>query len=254
MNPDPPQLEYAPKPTWHRRRWTRRLLFSLTLLFLVTVLGLLGLRFRLNVQRYFAQRACLLYAAAPDQIVYEEDPTVLQTLTAGALFGPGWATLTSQKTGSAPPQLESYYTVPVPLNEYWKAGADGVERAAAFVHARDAGAGPRLVIVAIDCRARLEAQLKYGPGTPLLTAQVLRPAGILSTPEVLRTTPLHLPELLSAPRGALRLYAGQPDPNDASHFTIDFVTPTTKGTIDAHLQSDDSIKYTFRSNPPSTNP
>ena len=240
MNPEPPQLEYASKPTWLRRRWTRRVLFSLTLLLLVTVLGLLGLRFRLNVQRYFTQRACLLYAAAPDQIVYEEDPVVIQTLTGGQRSGSGWATLYWVDKN----QTLSYYAVPTALNAYWHATSLPVDRAAAFIHGRDGGAGERLVIVAMDPGARNHRQSM--DGKPLLVAQVVQPGGPFMTPQVLATTPCEVAEVVFSPLGTLRLYAGQPDANDAAHFTIDFQSEYRRRTIDGWLQRNDTVKFSVR--------
>lgn len=160
MNSEIEPLDYAPKPAWHRRRWTRRVLWALGLVVMIGVLGVVGLRLRVNVQRYMAQRACLLYAPAADQIVYEEDPAVLQTLTGGQLEGPGWATLSDGNTK----QIMAYYSVPTALNAYWHMADLPVDRAAAFVHERDAGAGSRLVIVAIDSSARSEMglRLRYG--------------------------------------------------------------------------------------------
>src|SRR5688500_831540 len=200
MNGQPAPLEYAPKPAWHRRRWTRRVLWALGLTVMIGVLGAIGLRLRVNVQRYLAQRACLLYAPAADQIVYEEDPAVLQTLTGGQLNGPGWATLSDGNTN----QILAYYAVPTALNAYWHMADLPVDRAAAFVHGRDGGAGERLIIVTIDSSGRTESRMKYG-GPPLLAAQVVRPGGTFSTPELLATTPMKVDEFKPAPRGALRL-------------------------------------------------
>jgi hypothetical protein len=241
INDEAAALEYAPKPGWHRRRWTRRVLWALGLIAMIGVLGVLGLQFRVNVQRYMAQRACLLYRAAADQIVYEEDPAVLQTLTGGQLFGPGWATLSEGDTK----QIKAYYTVPAALNAYWHMADLGVDRQVAFMHARDGGAGERLVLVAIDCSSRSETRLKYG-GPALLAAQVVRPGGMFSAPELLATTPLKVAEFASALPGTLRLYAGQVDDKDAAHFTIEYRAADGGGTIDGWLQSDDTVKFDIR--------
>jgi hypothetical protein len=46
---------------------------------------------------------------------------------------------------------------------------------------------------------------------------------------------------LSPTEGPLRLFAGQLDPNDASHFTIDYVIGDQKGVIDGWLKEDGSV-------------
>jgi hypothetical protein len=46
-----------------------------------------------------------------------------------------------------------------------------------------------------------------------------------------------------------RLFAGQPDPNDASHFTIAYECDGQKGTIDGWLMNDDSVKLEVRDGP-----
>jgi hypothetical protein len=47
----------------------------------------------------------------------------------------------------------------------------------------------------------------------------------------------------------LRLYAGQPDPVDSSHFTIPYETTSGRGTIDGWLQADDTVKMQVRDGP-----
>jgi hypothetical protein len=49
--------------------------------------------------------------------------------------------------------------------------------------------------------------------------------------------------------GNLRLFAGQPDPNDDSHFTIRYEVDNQPGTIDGWLQADDTIKLQIRDGP-----
>jgi hypothetical protein len=58
------------------------------------------------------------------------------------------------------------------------------------------------------------------------------------------------PSTSSATQGAshsgglpLRLYAGQIDPHDPSHFTIDYVLPNQRGTIDGWLLDDDRLRF-----------
>jgi hypothetical protein len=49
-----------------------------------------------------------------------------------------------------------------------------------------------------------------------------------------------------------RLFFGQVDPADASHFTIDFEFAGHTGTIDAYLRDDNRVDFQFR-DPPNPN-
>jgi hypothetical protein len=51
------------------------------------------------------------------------------------------------------------------------------------------------------------------------------------------------------PAQPLTLYAGQADPADESHFTIDYATRAGRGTIDGWLLADDTVKLQVRSGP-----
>ena len=47
----------------------------------------------------------------------------------------------------------------------------------------------------------------------------------------------------------LTLYAGEPDANDESHFTVGYATSRGRGTIDGWLLSDDTVKLEVRDGP-----
>jgi hypothetical protein len=53
-------------------------------------------------------------------------------------------------------------------------------------------------------------------------------------------------EGLPSPPVRLRLFAGQADPNDASHFSIAYVADDREGVIDGWLMDDDKIKFKSR--------
>ena len=44
----------------------------------------------------------------------------------------------------------------------------------------------------------------------------------------------------------INLYAGQPDPNDKSHFTLAYTLNGKPGTIDGWLNDDDTVKLEVR--------
>ena len=79
--------------------------------------------------------------------------------------------------------------------------------------------------------------------------RVLFPASPLFGDAQLDRHLVFMPELANLPLGQLRLYAGQIDPNDESHFTIDCETPAGRGTIDGWLLADDTVKVEVRNGP-----
>jgi hypothetical protein len=52
-----------------------------------------------------------------------------------------------------------------------------------------------------------------------------------------------------APGRVLRLYAAQPDPKDATHFTYAYALDGRAGTVDARLANDDKLHWTVRDGP-----
>jgi hypothetical protein len=61
------------------------------------------------------------------------------------------------------------------------------------------------------------------------------------------TSPIGHLEMFLKPTDVVRLYCGQPDPNDAAHFAIDYDLNGTRGTIDGKLTSSGTITLTPRS-------
>jgi len=104
---------------------------------------------------------------------------------------------------------------------------------AIFLHARDGGAGERLVYLHFDATT-------FGAGDPLpLTIEVWK-SRILTGPKPLTDSKAALP-FYCPPTDHLALNFGQPDPLDPSHFTIPFTAGARHGTIHGYLQPDDTV-------------
>lgn len=116
----------------------------------------------------------------------------------------------------------------------------------AFAHERTAaalGSEPRLLIVEID---------PYGfVPTPGLRMRVLRMGTLFRLPrDVSPGTSASLGlHFENQPDPKLRVYAGQADPADASHFTIDYEQWGQRDTFDCWLQPDDTVKIKPRKRP-----
>ena len=110
-----------------------------------------------------------------------------------------------------------------------------------FMHARRAAGGKaRLVGVGFDPIAFMD-----GSDTPFVVCSIAYGTPLSS----LRIRGQKFAEMLRfgvAPDEPLKLYAGQADPADESHFTIDYETPRGRGTIDGWLMPDETVKLQLR--------
>ena len=115
-----------------------------------------------------------------------------------------------------------------------------------FLHERQSPGGRRRLVV-----------LRRGPKSPLFyyllpltfSAQLIDPATRAEGPTVVAALvptdlDLRIPaDLLNSP---VRCFAGQPDPDDPSHFTVRLELGATPGTIDGWLEDDDRVRLKFR--------
>jgi len=191
------------------------------------------------------QDRCLRFSAGRDVVAYTEDPATISQLTGGAPAGPDWATLTDNG------QRISFFRMPDPLRHLEQSPDVNLLQGngPVFLHSRTAPGGQeRLVVVKVDLTRTFLRNPNLVLGTVhLFNASVMRPATLTKAPFVTRTNwqpPAPVPAW-----GALTLLAGQPDWADASHFTIDYQTPTGTGTIDGWLHPDDTVKFQVRDGP-----
>ena len=74
-------------------------------------------------------------------------------------------------------------------------------------------------------------------------------AGPFRDSALLSRASINVARLVGQPRGTVRIFAGQADPRDESHFTIDFQLPGGSGTIDGRLLANDSVQLLLRAVP-----
>jgi hypothetical protein len=222
----PPILHYAPQPRGRRRRRLVTLLISLstsaTLLSPWWVPPLRRQYHNYIVRRDAREnlRQCLRYSAPPDQVVYEEDP-----LQAAKLLRTGKGYRGSGPEGPGVILRPALWPYGLPLSSV------GI----AVLHQRRSSAGhTRLVVVPFYGRDHVNH--------------------FYFSPSALATDEGHLPPHwtlqdvtgIAFPAPPLRLFAGQPDPVDLSHFTIAYQSSETTGIIDGWLRDDDTIKLQVR--------
>jgi hypothetical protein len=228
---DAPQIQYAPVRPGDRRRkaerWLIRLVILAVLAALIWKLGPVAWR---RVRLLYWQHSALRYAAPPDQVVYDNVPGDAKELLKTAGY---YEENEDDGRVSFPVKAwQQFYAVFSPP------GRNSL--ATLFVHERSNIHGTRLIVI----EATVGLYSMSSSGGELLTATVFKPGSLFSEPELLldgdTCDVFH-------PRGArFKYFAGQPDPKDPTHFTIDCQIDGKPMKIDGWLRDDDKIDISTR--------
>jgi hypothetical protein len=208
---------------------------------------------------------------APDTVIYEEDPKVA---AAHLISGKGYEAIAAQRVPTLKPEWQPPVVAPTPvLVKKLRDVAYPSDGGVLFLHERKTpGGNAKLVCVSVRARQRAEnmesLDLRVISDVTLI-AYALEPVRADSkTAEAKelqkwngQTLTLVVPDELAPvihftgnrspgpyevhPGTHLRLYAGAPDPNDPTHFTIPYQLGSTSGTIDGWLR-DDAIELRGR--------
>ncbi|MDB5332053.1 MAG: hypothetical protein JWP03_3204 [Phycisphaerales bacterium] len=239
MAATPPPINYAPPPKGIRYHWVRRLI-ALALLITSCALAIrYGPRLNQRLDLLRCQRAAMGYSAAADHVVYERDPARSTALLRTS--SDYWAVYPSDGRPRVPPShmlAESNVVVDFPpawRDFYELASPPGRNVGAVlFLHKlRSPGAHER--IVAVDGFATGAADLR-------LALAVFEPGSLAARPRIISDMESNSLQKIGDLR-AERVYAGQLDPADPSHFTILYQTANGNGTLDGWLKDDDSVKF-----------
>jgi hypothetical protein len=223
MMSDPsPQLDYAPPPPAHQRRSFRRWIIY-AVLALVVFSGWFWVPrivWRVEMRYYYGHS--LGHTAPQSLVAVEPDPA-----KAAALIAQG--THLPDISGNA------VYVADSLAGMHWGVGH------CVFLHGRRTPAGEqRLILV----------ELMKVNSVPQLYARAIH-LDLFSNPI---TTSANFHTLPPGPSHPLpdvpRLYAGQPDPTDDSHFTIKYEYSDRSGILDGWLKDDDSIVIEPRNEEP----
>jgi hypothetical protein len=205
----PAQLEYAPTPVWHRRPRLRRALLAASLLALVALsLKWLGPAWD-HARLLFFQGQCLTYTAPPEQ-----------TVLAGA--GP-------------------YQTAPCWRNFYALFSPPGrKDLTTVFLHELRKKDGTRRLVTLEASATWSNAQL---PDSEIdLEYHVIAPANPWTRARLINNAearPYFYHE--SGLGKSFNIHAGQVDPDDPTHFTIELTWKKQSVTLDGWLRDDDTI-------------
>ena len=198
----PVPLDYAPPPPWHARRRARHAT-SAVLILLILLIGVryLPLAWR-NIRLYYWQQRCLAFAHPA-----------------------GHETAVVVHGGAVPREWQLFYQLLSPPGL--------MSHGTVYLHEARTPDGKRR-LVAIDVIGSSHGDLR-------LTRRVFDIASLLRPPSELAwpaNGSFLLPQSLQ--RNTV-LFFGSPDPRDASHFTIDYLSGGDKSTIDGWLQKDNTV-------------
>jgi len=182
----------------------------------------------------YHQRQTLAYAAPPDQVVFEGDPNRAATLIVSGRYGRvaplPWSERYDPPLGATPGNGAALHKPPPVVAMGLAAARD--EHVVVFAHhRRSPGGRERLVVVVGTCYI-----VHYEQGVTL-RGQAYSPAGWIPGLRAQRTERLRDEQTVRAGlRQVLRVFAGQADPADESHFTIRYQMDGREGVVDGWLR------------------
>lgn len=231
------RLEYSPPLPWHRRRRYRRGAILLALCVVAVVIWLKGRQIWHRAVVLYYQRQCLTYRTSPNFVAFEPDPSRAAVLLqqpeiydySGNLPFPEFA------AARVPACLQKLVTILKPTGFYGMS--------VGFLHERRNRRGERkLVVVAPPSDPR---SITYA------IADVSSWRGATKTTWITIYFSSAYEEILlgRVDRAPLRVYAGQPDPSDETHFTFRYELDGQPGTIDGYLRDGDDIEFRVRDGP-----
>jgi len=240
MGIDAPRLDYAPAPTFLRRRW-KRIAGVLILISCTIAVFVFRSDLRAAWQRYSylqLQRSCLNLSPPADRIAFDETSSAPALLLATDY-------LNAWRTSSSDPPTALWR--PDVFKEYWPSivAIYGPPDKAAllFLHERTTPSGERRLIYVM---AWLDVLLGTHQQFMTIGIYEIDPATWNKNPSqknVILTRiegmfgpadPNHID--YASPHKPLRIFAGQADAKDHSHFTIEYEVASQKKILDGYFR------------------
>jgi hypothetical protein len=275
MSTEISSIEYAAVPQNRGIQTSaRKSLRWIALISLLITAGVWGPSIVSQIWFLHAQRQCLSFSLSPTTIVYANDPQDAKPLfdsgcpsvanVIGSVFTPAVlpnGELIPSSAGHAPSLLKNVDEATIGGYANFAGAmrkdsiANAPTRTCAFLHAVSNRTGAeRLVAVFFIER---ENPVTFPPTDPdhhlEIDALVWKAAGWQLDD---RLTPLSLTtlSLSKLDHHRVRVFAGQLDPQDQSHFTITYDIDRKPGTIDVNLNAADHIQFQTRSGPATSQP
>lgn len=225
IKPSIPGLDYEPAPS--RRRLIARRATLLGALLICLAAGYWYVpEIRRRIELAYWQRRCLAYMAAADQIALQ---TPMDRLSPGAPSYNGMKTPPTK--GVVPPEWAALSRLIVPPGF--------VSEGTLFLHERISPGGNRRLVI-IDATTAFHEETMGMLYNLNLRIRLVEPGSFWSPPVT-----MEWPHIIgNANRnvvGEARIYAGQPDSNDASRFTIRMVDIDGFETVFSGRLHDDDV-------------
>jgi hypothetical protein len=200
----PRQLDYAPPVAWHHRRSLHRWLILLACLATLASSYWWGPPAWQHAQILYWQRQCMNYSADPDEVVWFDGADQVSILVAWSRFRQ-------------------------------HASINAISAGTVFLHARRNPQGVQR-LVAVDL-IPIPGSFER-PDAIMLRQRVIQPGNILQAPA---DHSIRRERRAYAYRSEFVILAGQPDPDDPTHFTIECFIDGERTIIDGWLQDDDTV-------------
>jgi hypothetical protein len=264
----PTTIDYAtpgPRPI-SAKRWAVGSLLTMALILVVCCQDGIEYFWHNTLPLIFAQHHALNFSKPAGTVVYEEDHAAATRLAGGHLIGPDWTTLSD-----AEHVLGYSMKWPECVSQQIMCDHTGGGQAVTifqcdpnqyvFLHGRTAAGGKeRLVYVGVRnlfC-LRQQGPAELSPGFPqerqALGWMVFQPGALNASSAQLKSGSWGDRKFWINMPWPLRIYAGQGDPKDASHFVIPYRTPQGTFAIDGWLLPNDQLTFARRHAFPSDGP
>jgi hypothetical protein len=256
LTPSAAPLDYAPAP--RNRRWIYRATFVSLLLGLSLVAWKRGPTWWRRAEILYWQHQCLQFSPVADTVVYEEDPTAAAALLAG---NPKYHPYPLQRRTSSQAAASPATAAALDVSDWNKLTtvlsrlySPLIKPGVIFLHERISPAGHRRLVC-----------VRYRPQGNTFSAQFIQGLncdtftvipGTWSQPPIYRlqwTFAWDVETVWPRKPPLVRIFAGQPDPNDPAHFTIRYRMWGQEDVLDGRLLDNDRVTLTFRKEPQENN-
>lgn len=241
-----PKLQYMPLRSRRRKRIVRAGLIALTLIVSVWAARHWGPPHLKQLKLLARQRHLMNYSPPGTQIIYALNDPATEAVVAGRadyqiVMSRGYTEITC---------LQSEEWADLTAVDWWRPSQPKTMMCPfAFLHERRTPSGRVILVNVVICITP-----RLGGCQLLAAGECMTPAssqpGSFGVPLMLGTTGLDVQT--SSPVSRLRVYAGQPDPNDPTHFTIEYewnegsASPWKRGTIDGWARDSGDVKLQVR--------
>ncbi|HEY8666588.1 MAG TPA: hypothetical protein VIL86_07990 [Tepidisphaeraceae bacterium] len=216
MPDDVTQLHYAPRAPWHHRRRTRRSILLLALALIIASGYFWAPRYYNHLRLLYWQRQCADFIEPPETVAYDST------------------------TGNAPPHTSAAWQ-----NFYSLYSPPGAKpNSILFLHRLQTASG-KSYLITLEEIDNFENAL--GKRSVLLTYRLFALGSITRSPRQLRAAndviviQYKYVFFNDSRQATFRIFSGQPDRSDPSHFTITYDVDGKSETLDGWLTDDETV-------------